>query len=173
MQFFVWLENLSFTQWVHGSESVWAFPMFLTIHVVAMGLLVGVAIVIALCLLDYIPEMPLVPMEKLFPLMWVAFGFSAITGVVMFAAEATAKVVTPVFYIKLVFVALGMMSLLAIRRHVFQAPTATPLSVSSKVKRLAVTSLALWTGAIISGRLIAYLQPRHQAWIYRYFGIHV
>jgi len=36
-----------------------------------------------------------------------------------------------------------------------------------------VTSLALWTGAIISARLIAYLQPRHEAWLYRYLGIHV
>ena len=173
MPFFVWLEHSSFPQWVHGSESVFAFPTFLTIHVIGMGLLVGVATIVNLRLLGFMPGVPLAPLEKLFPLMWIAFGVNAITGAALFAAEATAKVATPVFYIKLVFVALGMISLQAIRRQMFQDPAANTISVSSRAKRLAVTSLVLWTGAIISARLIAYLQPRHEAWLYRFLGIHV
>ncbi|HYR45299.1 MAG TPA: hypothetical protein VER98_19860 [Terriglobia bacterium] len=163
MGFFIWLEQTGFAQWVHESESVFAFPTFLTAHVTGMGVLVGLATVINLRLLGCIPRVPLTPMATFFPVMWYAFYANVVTGAALFASDATAKVQTLDFYIKLVLVALGMLSLVAIRSEVFRSPAVDKVPVSSKGKTLAVISLILWAGAITAARLIAYLAPRHHA----------
>jgi hypothetical protein len=168
MGVFVWLEQTSFAQWVHGSDSVMAFPMFLTAHVIGMGLLVGLATVVNLRLLGYIRQVPLAPLAKLFPLMWAGFCVNAISGFVLFIADASTKLATPIFYIKLVLVTLGMLSLAAIRSDVFKDSGLDKVPVSGKRKLMAGASLLFWAGALTSARLIAYLQPRHAASLYKY-----
>ena len=173
MEFFVWLEQTRFAQWVHESPSVLAFPTFLTVHVIGMGLLVGIAAVINLRLLGCIPRVPLAPMAKLFPLMWIGFCTNVISGSVLFISDASAKLANPAFYVKLVFVALGMISLLTIRSQVFRNPALDKMPISSKEKTLAVISLTFWIAAITAARLIAYLGPRHAASIYERLGSHL
>ena len=174
MGFFIWLEHTNFAQWVHGSESVFAFPTFLTAHVTGMGVLVGLATVINLRLLGSIPRVPLTPLEKFFPIMWWAFYANVVTGAVLFASDATAKLQTLDFYIKLVLVALGMLSLIAIRNEVFRNAAVDKMPVSAKGKTLAVLSLILWAAAITAARLIAYLAPRHSAaFLIQRFGSHL
>jgi hypothetical protein len=46
-----------------------------------------------------------------------------------------------------------------IRRKVLRPPNAAPRSVPVLGKLLALTSIALWAGAITAGRLMAYLGP--------------
>ena len=168
MGLFVWLEQTCFAQWVHGSDSIMAFPMFLTAHVIGMGLLVGLATVINLRLLGYMGQVPLAPLAKLFPLMWVGFCVNAISGFVLFISDASTKLATPIFYLKLVLVILGMLSVAAIESDVFQDSALDEVPVSGKRRLMAATSLLLWAAALSSARLIAYLQPRHAASLYRY-----
>ena len=61
-------------------------------------------------------------------------------------------------YVKLLFVLAGMVLLVVIRRKVFDDRKWTARGIE-RHKALAWASLACWTGAIIAGRLIAYLQP--------------
>src|SRR5438552_19073734 len=91
--------------------------MVLLLHTIGMGLLVGLATVVNLRLLGCIPRVRLAPMLKLFPLMWIGFWINAVTGILLLIADATNKLANPVFYIKLVFVALGVLSIIAIRSH--------------------------------------------------------
>ncbi|MET0212733.1 MAG: hypothetical protein ABW292_07010 [Vicinamibacterales bacterium] len=52
-----------------------------------------------------------------------------------------------------------MVLLVVIRRKVFNNPAIDSTPVSSGTTALAWASLACWTGAIIAGRLIAYVGP--------------
>jgi hypothetical protein len=78
---------------------------------------------------------------------------NAITGVMLFAADASTKGTTTVFFVKLallglaVFIARLMQRLL---RH-------EPVLVTTSGRAMAVLSVVLWLGAMTAGRLMAYV----------------
>ena len=41
--FFVWLESTAYSMWLRDSESIFAFPMILTVHTASMALLAGIS----------------------------------------------------------------------------------------------------------------------------------
>jgi hypothetical protein len=73
-------------------------------------------------------------------------------------ADATTKLVNPVFYIKMAFVAMAMVATVRLRRRAFRGASSSS-GVPERAKFLAVACLVLWTGAITAGRLMAYLGP--------------
>jgi hypothetical protein len=153
------LENSGFSTWVRESNSLLAYPMILFLHTVGMGLLAGVSGLIDLRILGLAPEIPMNAMEKLQPIMWGGFGLNAVTGVILFCPDATVKSISPVFYTKLVFVAIAMVLAVSIKKHVFSDPLADKRPVSMNSKALALASLVCWLGAITAGRLLAYVGP--------------
>ena len=153
------IENSGLAAWVRESSSIWAYPMILFMHTVGLGFLVGLNAAIDLRILGVARRMPLAPMQTFYRVMWLAFWINAVSGTLLLIADATTKMTNPVFLIKMSFVALGVITMVLIRRYVFANPSLdlTPLAASAKV--LAVTSLVFWTGAITAGRLMAYFGP--------------
>ena len=149
-----WLETTGLSMWVREGESIWAFPTILTLHTFGLGLLVGANAIIDLRLLGIGRRMTLEPLRPLFKVMWGGFWLNAVTGSLLFAADATSRGTSLFFAAKLVFVAVGVAAMISIKRSVFDplpgAPTGSP-------KRLALVSLAAWTAAITAGRLLAYV----------------
>jgi hypothetical protein len=159
MDFLRLIEQTSFCQWVVGSSSVFAFPSILLLHTIGMGVVVGIAAGIDLRILGLAPALPIAPMERFFPLLWVGFWVNATTGVIMLAADATTKMTNPDFYVKMLCIALALINLQMIRKRVLRDPLVDKQPFSSNAKMLAVMSLILWLGAITSGRLMAYVGP--------------
>jgi hypothetical protein len=62
----------------------------------------------------------------------------------------------PVFGVKMVLIALGVVNMVFIRRVVFRDPSVDNV-VPALGKVLAAASLVLWLGATAAGRLMAYL----------------
>src|SRR5437867_4772109 len=122
MDFLRILEQSSFSQWVTGSSSIFAFPMILLLHTIGMGVVVGISAGIDLRILGLAPALPLAPMEKFFPLLWAGFWVNAVTGVVLLAADATTKMTNPDFYVKMAFIALALINLRILRTRVFRDP---------------------------------------------------
>src|SRR6476620_11578032 len=122
MDFLRFLEQSSFSQWVTSSSSVFAFPSILLLHTIGMGVVVGINAGIDLRILGLAPALPLAPMEKFFPLLWVGFWVNAITGVIMLAADATTKMTNPDFYVKMLCIGLAIVSLRMIRNRVLRNP---------------------------------------------------
>ena len=91
--------------------------------------------------------------------MWAGFAINAITGVLLFVANATTKSTQPVFYLKLALIAAALVVTAAIRKAVARERLSAHDSTAPVMSpaRLAVVSLVLWTGAIAAGRLMAYL----------------
>src|SRR5262245_5087062 len=159
MDFLRLIEQSSFSQWVTGSSSVFAFPSILLFHTIGMGVVVGISAGIDLRILGLAPALPLAPMEKFFPVLWVGFWINAVTGVILLAADATTKFTNLDFYAKMVFIAIALVNLRMLRTRVFSDPLIDKKPLSSDAKVLAVVSIICWLGAITSGRLLGYLGP--------------
>jgi len=155
----MWVEQLSYSTWVRESNSIWAFPMYLFAHTLGMSLVAGGAAMISMALLGLWPRTPLRPLERVFPYMMFGFYVNAFTGVSIFMKDASTYSRNWDFWIKLVFILLGMLLLVRIRKQVFQDPDLDNRPVTPAARRLAWASLFCWFAAICAGRLIAYVGP--------------
>ena len=172
MEFLAWVENSSFATWVRESPSLLAYTLFLSFHTIGLAFLVGFNAVIGLRLLGVAPRVPLAPMASFFPFMFVGFWVNALTGVVLLSTAPISLLQNPVFYIKLMAIAVAVVCLRKIRTQVFGNPTildTRPVPTNAKV--LAGTSLAFWAVAIIAGRLTAYSRPVIIATLGACFGL--
>jgi len=158
MGILTWLQGTALAQWVSGSGSLLGYPLILFLHTFGLSILVGPSTVIDLRLLGMARETSLVPMGKLFRLMWAGFIVNAITGTLLFIADAEAKGHQWIFGLKLALVAVGLILLVFIRPYVDGKKALVENEVSTQGKRLAVLSLIVWTGVIAAGRLMAYVK---------------
>jgi hypothetical protein len=156
--FFEFLENLSFSQWVKNAPTIWAFPTILVLHTIGMGIVAGGSAMLSLMILGFWPAAPMKPFARVFPYMWAGFWLNAVTGTMMLIADATTKLTTLDFYLKMAFVFLGIYFMARMRRQVFEDPLLDQGPLSGGAKMLAWASLGCWFGAIISGRLLAYVK---------------
>jgi uncharacterized protein YneF (UPF0154 family) len=156
--FLVFLENMAFSRWVKDAPTIWAFPTILIVHTLGMSIVAGVSAMLSFIMLGFWPAVPMKPLARVFPLLWFGFGINAVSGTMMLVADATTKLTTPDFYIKMAFVIIGFFVLLRMRRQIFDDPQLDQAPLSGNAKVLAWASLACWFGAIISGRLLAYVK---------------
>ncbi|MEP7303915.1 MAG: hypothetical protein ABJA98_00220 [Acidobacteriota bacterium] len=159
MDFLVYLEQSQFSIWVRESGSLFAFPGILLLHTYGMAVLVGIVLAIDLRILGFAPGLPLAPIGKFLPLLWVAFWINAATGTILLIADATTKMTNPDFFIKMGFIFLAVIVQRKIQSGVFRAPQIGAGALPPNAKILAVVSMTCWLGAITAGRLLAYVGP--------------
>jgi hypothetical protein len=159
MAFLEWLQQLPYSIWMNESSSLWAFPMFLFLHTLGMSIVAGGSAAIDFALLGLWPRDSLKSLKNIFPVLMVGFAVNAFTGVSIFMKDAATYGINMDLYIKLLFVLAGMVLLVVIRRRVFDNPEIDRVALPRNARVLAWASLACWTGAIIAGRLIAYVGP--------------
>jgi hypothetical protein len=156
--FFTWLESTAVSRWV--VESLWAFPIILTVHAIGMGMAAGLSTMLDLRILGVSRNIPIAELRRFVPILWVGFVLNAISGVLLLLGYPTKALTNPVFYIKLAFIAGGMLLLVAITRRLFGRRTSTPDRIETDsvplLRQLAIASLVCWAGAIIAGRFLAY-----------------
>ena len=157
MAFLQTIEGLGFSQWVKQSGSLWAFPGILLMHTYGMAVLVGIIAAIDLRILGFVPAIPLAPLQKFLPLVWLAFWVNAVTGTMLLMADATTKLTNPDFGIKMLFIVLAIVTQVLLQRRVLADPEVDRRPVTPNAKMLAVASLVCWLGAITAGRLLAYV----------------
>ena len=158
MDFLLWLEATSIGTFVRESPSLWAYPSVLFFHSIGLALLVGISAAIDLRVLGFVRDIPLKPLARMIPLIWIGFLVNAISGVMLILASASTLLVNPTFWVKMVFVAAAVVTILLIDKRVFAADV-DDQTLPKESKILASASLFCWTAAIVSGRLIAYLAP--------------
>src|SRR6185436_2972755 len=149
MDFLMWLQHNGVSTWIHESTSVLAFPTILLLHTIGMAPVFGIAPAIDLRILGLAPALPLAPMERFLPVLWVGFWVNAVTGTVLFAIDATKRSTQTDFWIKMLFIALAVMTLRMLQKRVFGDPNIETGPLSTQAKVLAGTSLFFWIGAIV------------------------
>jgi hypothetical protein len=160
MDFLSSLEQSALGVWIRESGSIWSFPTILLLHTLGMSIVAGGSAIVDLALLGFWPgKAALKPLDRYFPLIWGGFWVNAVTGTLLLVADATAKLTNPDFYVKMAFIFTGVAVLYLTRKKVFANPKLDEVAVSPEAKRLAWLSLICWFGAILAGRLLAYVGP--------------
>jgi hypothetical protein len=153
-----WLSSTSLATWINESETVLGYSGILFLHTFGLAVVVGLSMAVDLRLLGPVSRMSLRDLQSLFRFIWFGFWVNALSGTLLFIANAPGKMANPLFEAKLVLVALGVMVMALIERRLHQAHRAgvTPSASRLGLRALAGTSLLLWVAAIAAGRLIAY-----------------
>jgi hypothetical protein len=158
--FLVWLESTPLNQWIIGSTSLFAFPGILALHAIGMGVAAGLSAAIDLRILGVAPAVPLAEMRRLLPVLWAGFWLNAASGVLLLIGYPTKALTNPVFYLKLALIAIAMVLVKRIGRHIGSPPASPAGRPAPGLRRLAMVSLACWAGAVTAGRLLAYTYTR-------------
>jgi hypothetical protein len=156
MTLFEALEESAVSRWVLETDSIWSYPTVLTLHTLGLGLLVGTSWVLAARVFGIGRSIPLRSMRALFPVAWIGFWINAVTGSILFAADATTRGTSVLFLAKLTLVAIGVITVLLVKRDAYAAGP-EPRAVTASTKLLAAASVVAWIAAITAGRLLAYL----------------
>jgi hypothetical protein len=150
-----YIETSALSDWVRGSDSVFAFPTILTLHTLGMGFLAGGSTAIDLRVLGFAPQIPLKTLVRFFPLLWLAFIVNAASGLLLLIGYPTKALTNPVFYIKLALIGLAV-ALVQRVGAVLRSPTVDRRPVGAIGKLLALASILAWVAVITAGRLLAY-----------------
>ena len=137
------LEQSGVAIWIRESGVLYGYPLILFLHTLGLSTLVGLSSAINLRLLGFARGIPIASLARLFTLMWSGLALTAVTGLLLFIADATRHWSNPAFTVKLIFVAVAV--------------TVFALNRTRNSGRLAALSLASWFGALSAGRLMAYV----------------
>ena len=154
--FLVELSGTSLARWINESESLFAYPGMLFFHTFGLAIVVGISIAVDLRLLGFATRIPLASMRALFRYLWLGFWINAVSGAMLFVADAPRRAQNPLFEIKLALVALGVMVMALVYRHLVRAEHEPRETSRTGARLMAIASLLIWAAAIAAGRLIAY-----------------
>jgi hypothetical protein len=158
MAFLEWLQTTDLGIFV--AETLWAYPLFETLHTLGMALLVGSLGLINLRVLGYKRELPIVGTLDLLPLAWLGFSVNLVSGLALFASDAVYFWSSVTFKVKLMLILLAGINAFVLSQSVFRDArrgVPDPGRAATAARVFAASSLVFWVGAIIAGRLIAYL----------------
>lgn len=152
-----YLQNLALANWVRSSPSLFAYSTVLAAHAVGLGIVVGLNTLIALRLLGVAQGIPLGGLRPLYGVVWIGFLINLASGLLLFIAEAHTMAALVAFWVKILFVVLGMIVSELLKRFYFRDVASVQAGVVTRVGRnLAIISLVCWYIALIAGRLTAY-----------------
>jgi hypothetical protein len=154
---FEWLENSSVAIWV--AESLWAYPFCLSLHAIGLAIVVGIFAMRDLKLLGLFAGIEATAFLPIVKFAWVGFTINAISGFLLFTSQATFFVTSIPFLLKIsmIVIAVILAGVIQTRLRMLFANDAEVTVTDNSLKAIALLSLGLWTGAIVAGRLIAYL----------------
>ena len=154
----VWLETSGLA--VGMRRWLWLYPAVEIVHILGFVLVVGAGFYFDLRLLGVGRALPVSGLAAhLLTVARRAFPVVVVSGFMMFSAHATEMAQNPAFRLKLVLITAAVVNATAFHRWplrgVDEWDRGGPAPPWARVA--AVVSLLCWTGAVVCGRLLAYL----------------
>ena len=145
-------------------QSEWLYPAVEIVHIVGIGLLFGSIAILDLRLLGFSRSIPVKRLAG-HVLPWTAAAFLLIvpSGLMMFAAQATDYIASPVFAVKICLIMVAGLNAALFHINVFtsvdvwDAEEMRKLGPPPTARISAAVSLLVWISVIACGRLLAYL----------------
>jgi hypothetical protein len=150
-----WIESTSLSMWIRG-ESMLAFPSILSAHTLGMGFLAGTSAGMDLRLLGFANRIPLAELAKFYWVMWLALAVNFASGVLLLIGYPYKAFTNPVFYVKLLLIAVAVYLTVRIRKEVLLQPDPEAPDVCRRGRLFGMISLGCWVSVILAGRLLAY-----------------
>jgi len=152
-----WLEYTSLSIWV--AESIWGYPIMLSLHIVGLAVVVGIFTVYNFRLLGFFNSLEFEPFLDFFRLAWLGLLVNFVSGFTLFSSQATFYVTNVPFLVKIFSIISGSLLALKIQlrlRSMVKARENRITKPNREDRFYAMISLIIWTSAIFGGRLIAY-----------------
>lgn len=152
-----WLEYTSLSIWV--AESIWGYPIMLSLHIVGLAVVVGIFTVYNFRLLGFFNSLEFEPFLDFFRLAWLGLLVNFVSGFTLFSSQATFYVTNIPFLVKIFSIISGSLLALKIQlrlRSMVKARENRITKPNWEDRFYAMISLIIWTSAIFGGRLIAY-----------------
>ena len=146
------------SQWVQATY--WLWPVLEIFHFFGLTLLMGGLILVDLRMMGFFSVISLQGIKKLLPLVIIGFLMNLVTGILFIYGDPSRYAINIGFQIKMVLVFLAGCN--AAIYHFKIETYLTDLDSSTRrpplaVKLVGFTSLSLWTGVLLLGRLIPYV----------------
>jgi hypothetical protein len=154
--FLVGLENTGVSLFIRESSSLWGFPFILTAHAFAYCFIMSTNSIVSARVLGFAKSIPLKPLRRLFPVMWIGLIVTTITGVLLTMALAEKRVPNPILWFKMLLLAVAAPMMWKFQKKVFADPSVNEDNIPPSARTMAALQLALWLLIMISGRLIPY-----------------
>jgi hypothetical protein len=151
-KFFMTIEETGLSTWIRN-DPFWAI---LSVHALGMAILVGACTVIAVRILGFSRDLPLMPLQRLYGFIWAGFWIQFVSGMLLLIGYPTKSLTNWDFYLKLVLIAVGMVLMSMIRKRVFRDATLSETEMMMRGKVLAACSLVVWFAVVTSARILAY-----------------
>ncbi len=152
--------------WLEGSavavamrQWLWLYPIVEIAHIAGFVVLVGAAAMFDLRLLGLSRRLPVAALGRhLLPWARASLALVVPSGLLMFTAHATEMAGNPAFRLKLVLIAAAGRNAALFHKGVFKSVRTwdQERSAPPAAKLAAALSLALWSGVLTCGRLLAY-----------------
>ncbi len=149
MGFLTWIEDSGVGVYVR--ESLWGYPIILSLHAIGMAAVVGVVFMLCLRVLGFAKGTSLSAYESLFTLAWIGFIVNLLSGIMLFASSATIYFFQWIFQVKILAIILGGVAVKLLIDNIKKN------SDETKLKIIASVTVVLWFCAILAGRLMAYV----------------
>jgi hypothetical protein len=154
---FEWMEALPLSEFIR--TDIWGWPVALTLHVLGTALLVGLIFVIGLRILGLFELIPYSSLNRLFPLVWIAFGLQVFSGLLLWITKASRYVADGAFELKVLLIVVGVLLTYQFSQTMQREAASwdTAGAVASHKVRLVAALMLVWAGVLIAGRLTGYM----------------
>ena len=156
MELLALLENNGLSVWLRESLSIFAYPTVIALHTFGMAFLVGTSAGLALRLIGFAPDLPLGSLAGYFRLIWLGLWINAISGLLLLMQDVTNFLTLPVFYIKMLAIAVAMTLVRSLQKRIGAAGRAPAVAAGTGEATLGFAILGAWLIAITAGRVTAY-----------------
>lgn len=157
-RFAEWLAQTPVSLAIQNHE--WVIPTIQSVHIVAIGVVLGSVFLIALRILGWAGRDQTLAQTTARFGPWLSWALCVLlaTGAVMIVGEPARELLAFSFWAKMALVAVGTATAVlfrrALHRHAGQGDAA--FLNQPRLKALTVFTLVVWAGAVVLGRLIAY-----------------
>ena len=157
MNLFAWLEATGLAEWVRVSTV--GYPAMITLHSLGLAIMVGLSTVLSLRVTGAFAAIPFKSLSGLLKVAWIGFIINTISGTALFTAQAASYVENTQFLLKIALVFVGAILVGWLQSLVNAGSESWSRSgtASTTAKAVAILTIVAWTGAMVTGRLIAYL----------------
>jgi len=154
--FLIGLENTNVSIFIRESSSFLAFPAVLTTHAFGYCFILATNIIVSARMLGFAKSIPLKPLRRLFPMMWVGLVLTTITGVLLTMAAAEKRVPNPILWVKMGLLAIATPMMWKYQMKIFKDPSIDDNNIPPSARRIVIWQILLWLLIMIGGRLIPY-----------------
>lgn len=155
MKFLIWLEESALGHAVR--ESLWLYPTVLTMHAIGMAVVVGLLLMVDLRVLGFANGIPMTSLTRLYTVAWIGFAVNLLSGSILFVGDASRFATSLPFIIKILCIIIGGLLARQLARAVAATGARDSGNMPAKARVIAAISVIVWTAAITSGRLTAYI----------------